>query len=169
MSSESVISVKNVGKSYHIYSQPRDRLKQFLFRGKRQYFREFWALKNVSFEIAKGDVIGILGVNGAGKSTLLQLVCGTLTPTHGEVLVKGRIAALLELGAGFNPEFNGDAYAVGVNLFEPLIINSQLALDVNQYIDGGDLVDFVIFRDPLDGTDNYGANLYVYGVEIAFN
>lgn len=70
---------------------------------------------------------------------------------------------------GFNPEFNGDAYAVGVNLFEPLIINSQLALDVNQYIDGGDLVDFVIFRDPLDGTDNYGANLYVYGVEIAFN
>jgi lipopolysaccharide transport system ATP-binding protein len=107
MSSESVISVKNVGKSYHIYSQPRDRLKQFLFRGKRQYFREFWALKNVSFEIAKGDVIGILGVNGAGKSTLLQLVCGTLTPTHGEVLVKGRIAALLELGAGFNPEFTG--------------------------------------------------------------
>ena len=107
MSSESVISVKNVGKSYHIYSQPRDRLKQFLFRGKRQYFREFWALKDVNLDIKQGEVLGVIGRNGAGKSTLLQLLCGTLAPTHGEVVVKGRVAALLELGAGFNPEFTG--------------------------------------------------------------
>ena len=107
MSSESVISVKNVGKSYHIYAQPRDRLKQFLFRGKRQYFREFWALKDVNLDIKQGEVLGIIGRNGAGKSTLLQLLCGTLTSSLGEVVVKGRVAALLELGAGFNPEFTG--------------------------------------------------------------
>ena len=107
MSSESVISVKNLGKCYQLYAQPSDRLKQFLWRGKRQYFREFWALRDVSFEVGKGEVLGIIGRNGAGKSTLLQLLCGTLAPTNGQVEVRGRIAALLELGTGFNPEFTG--------------------------------------------------------------
>ena len=107
MSSEAAISVTGLGKCYQIYRQPQDRLKQFLWRGRRQYFREFWALRDVNFNVMPGEVMGIVGRNGSGKSTLLQLVCGTLTPTQGEVRVEGRIAALLELGAGFNPEFTG--------------------------------------------------------------
>jgi lipopolysaccharide transport system ATP-binding protein len=107
MSSEPAISVNNLSKFYQLYAQPSDRLKQFLWRGKRQYFREFWSLRDVSFDIAKGEVLGIIGRNGAGKSTLLQMLCGTLTPSAGQVKVQGRITALLELGSGFNPEFTG--------------------------------------------------------------
>lgn len=107
MSSEPAIHAENLGKCYQLYTNPKDRLKQFLWRGRRQYYREFWALHDVGFDVMPGEVVGIIGRNGSGKSTLLQLVCGTLTPTHGEVRVNGRIAALLELGAGFNPEFTG--------------------------------------------------------------
>ena len=116
MSSNDVaIQVSNLGKYYEIYNNPRDRLKQFinprlqrLFgQPPQQYFREFWALKDVSFEVKKGETVGIIGRNGSGKSTLLQLICGTLTPTCGTVETNGRIAALLELGSGFNPEFTG--------------------------------------------------------------
>ena len=102
-----VISVRNVGKCYQVYERPQDRLKQALFRWRRTYFREFWALRGVSFEVERGDSLGILGRNGSGKSTLLQIIAGTLTPTQGEVAVRGRIAAMLELGSGFNPEFTG--------------------------------------------------------------
>jgi len=113
--SDIAIRVKNLSKSYQIYAKPRDRLKQFIFplagrlfgRKSKQYFSEFWALKNVSFEIRKGETVGIVGRNGSGKSTLLQMICGTLTPTAGEIQTQGRVAALLELGAGFNPEFTG--------------------------------------------------------------
>ena len=109
------IRVQNLSKCYHIYDAPRDRLKQFVVprvrrmmgKSPNQYFREFWALKNVSFEIKKGETVGIVGRNGSGKSTLLQMICGTLTPTSGTVKTKGRIAALLELGSGFNREFTG--------------------------------------------------------------
>ena len=109
------IRVSNLGKYYQIYDAPRDRLKQFVLSrlqrliGKqpKQYFREFWALKEVSFEIKKGETVGIIGRNGSGKSTLLQMICGTLFPTNGTVETRGRIAALLELGSGFNPEFTG--------------------------------------------------------------
>jgi lipopolysaccharide transport system ATP-binding protein len=107
MSSDAVIRVSQLSKCYHIFDRPRDRLLQMLFRGRRCFFREFWALRDVSLEVAKGEVIGIIGKNGSGKSTLLQLICGTLAPSSGEVSVKGRVAALLELGSGFNPEFTG--------------------------------------------------------------
>jgi teichoic acid transport system ATP-binding protein len=107
MSSDIAIKVENLSKIYQIYDKPLDRLKQSLFRGKKQYFREFKALDNISFEIKKGETVGIVGKNGSGKSTLLQILAGTLNATHGNVSVNGRVAALLELGSGFNPEFTG--------------------------------------------------------------
>lgn len=114
-SSDLAVRVAGVGKCYHIYDTPRDRLKQFVLPrvrriaglSERQYHRDFWALRDVSFELKRGEAIGIIGRNGSGKSTLLQVLCGTLTPTTGAVETTGRIAALLELGAGFNPEFTG--------------------------------------------------------------
>jgi homopolymeric O-antigen transport system ATP-binding protein len=107
MSCDYAIRVRNVGKSYQIYERPADRLKQFLWRGRRRFYREFWALRDVTFDVRSGSVVGVVGRNGSGKSTLLQLVCGTLTPTAGTVERRGRVAALLELGSGFNPEFTG--------------------------------------------------------------
>lgn len=116
MSPEDIaIRVSNVSKRYEIYDSPRDRLKQFVlprlqrYAGQqpRQYFRDFWALREVSFEVGRGESVGIIGRNGSGKSTLLQLITGTLSPTSGHIQTHGRIAALLELGSGFNPEFTG--------------------------------------------------------------
>jgi len=107
MSSDIAIRVKNVCKHYQIYDKPQDRLKQTLWRGKKQFYKEFKALDDISFEVKKGETVGIIGRNGSGKSTLLQIICGTLAPTSGTVEVNGRVAALLELGAGFNPEFTG--------------------------------------------------------------
>lgn len=104
---EYAIEVNGLSKCYQIYDKPSDRLKQMLMRGRKQYYKEFWALKDVSFKIKKGETVGIIGRNGSGKSTLLQMICGTLNPTAGDVKVNGRVAALLELGAGFNPEFSG--------------------------------------------------------------
>ncbi|PTT65577.1 MULTISPECIES: ABC transporter ATP-binding protein [Stenotrophomonas] len=109
------IRVSDVTKCFQVYAQPQDRLKQailprlsrFLGRGGANYYREFWALKGINFEVRRGDTVGIIGRNGSGKSTLLQIICGTLQATTGEVAVRGRVAALLELGAGFNPEFTG--------------------------------------------------------------
>jgi lipopolysaccharide transport system ATP-binding protein len=125
-SEENVIEVRNLSKRYEIYKTPRDRLKQLvlprLHRTANQigsalhvakpkpsphYFREFWALRDVSFQVRRGETIGVIGRNGSGKSTLLQILAGTLAPTNGEVSVNGRVAALLELGSGFNPEFSG--------------------------------------------------------------
>ncbi|RDS88156.1 ABC transporter ATP-binding protein [Pseudomonas fluorescens] len=101
------IKVNGVNKCFHIYDSPRDRFLQ-MFNGRRKkYFREFWALRDISFVVKKGETVGIIGRNGSGKSTLLQIICGTLTPTAGEVLTSGRVAALLELGSGFNPDFSG--------------------------------------------------------------
>lgn len=105
--SDMVLSVRGVSKCYHIYSKPRDRLKQAVTRQLKTYYKPFWALDNVNFEVKKGEAVGIVGRNGSGKSTLLQIIAGTLTPTTGEVVLRGRIAALLELGSGFNPEFTG--------------------------------------------------------------
>ena len=115
MSSEISIKVENLSKCYQIYEHPRDRLKQFVLPHVRgavgldagSYYREFWALRDVSFNVKRGETVGIVGRNGSGKSTLLQMICGTLNPSAGTVRTTGRIAALLELGSGFNPEFSG--------------------------------------------------------------
>ncbi|MCZ2721350.1 ATP-binding cassette domain-containing protein [Marinomonas sp. 15G1-11] len=106
-STQLALRALDLGKTYQLYSTPSDRLKQILFGKKKQYFKEFSALKRISFDLPKGEVLGLVGRNGAGKSTLLQLICGTLTASQGELQVNGRIAALLELGAGFNPQFTG--------------------------------------------------------------
>jgi homopolymeric O-antigen transport system ATP-binding protein len=114
-SNDIAIKVEHLSKMYQMYDQPQDRLKQFIFprlqrltrKPIQTYFHEFWALHDVSFEVKKGETVGIIGRNGSGKSTLLQLICGTLTPTGGSVQTNGRVAALLELGSGFNPEFTG--------------------------------------------------------------
>ena len=108
MSSDNIaIRVDNVGKCYEMYGKPSHRLWQTLTMGHKTFYKEFWALRNINFEVKKGECVGIIGRNGSGKSTLLQIIAGTLTPTTGNVEVNGRVAALLELGSGFNPEFTG--------------------------------------------------------------
>lgn len=102
-----LLHVEGVSKQYRIYDHPGNRLKESILGGRRKYHREFWALKDVSFEVETGATVGIIGANGSGKSTLLQIITGTLEPTHGSVRHEGRISALLELGSGFNPEFTG--------------------------------------------------------------
>lgn len=114
-SSDIAIKVEHLSKVYLMYERPADRLRQFIYprlqrlisKQPKTYFHEFWALRDVSFEVKRGETIGIIGRNGSGKSTLLQLICGTLTPAGGSVQTNGRVAALLELGSGFNPEFTG--------------------------------------------------------------
>ena len=107
MSSDSAITVRGLGKDYRIYQRPIDRIREMYSVRGRDYHSVFTALDNVSFDVAPGQTVGIIGPNGSGKSTLLEMVCGTLTPTRGTVTVSGRLAALLELGAGFNPAFSG--------------------------------------------------------------
>jgi len=115
MSSDIALRADNIGKCYQLYERPRDRLMQFVLpRIQRSlglktsaYGHEFWALREISFEVKQSETLGIIGRNGAGKSTLLQLLCGTLWPTTGSIEICGRVAALLELGSGFNPEFTG--------------------------------------------------------------
>ncbi|PXV57261.1 lipopolysaccharide transport system ATP-binding protein [Dyella jiangningensis] len=109
MSSDVSIRVSGLCKSFPVYDKPHHRLMQMFAAGdaKRRWYREFHALSNIDFEVHRGETVGIVGRNGSGKSTLLQLICGTLAPTLGNVEINGRIAALLELGAGFNPEFTG--------------------------------------------------------------
>ena len=101
------LRVQGLGKCFQIYKRPQDRLLQGLWGNRRQLFQEFWALRDVNIVLERGQTLGIVGRNGSGKSTLLQLICGTLTPTEGRVISRGRIGALLELGSGFNPEFSG--------------------------------------------------------------
>lgn len=155
MSFEPAISAKNLGKCYHLYAQPHDRLKQFLWRGRRQYYREFWALRNISFDIMPGEVLGIIGRNGAGKSTLLQLLCGTLTPTSGSVEVSGRVSALLELGSGFNPEFTGRE-----NVYLSASILGLSKQEIDERFE--EIVEFSGIRDFLDQpVKTYSSGMYV--------
>lgn len=136
------IEVNDLGKCYQIYDKPSDRLKQMLMRGRKQYYKEFWALRNITFKIPKGKVVGILGKNGAGKSTLLQIICSTLSPTQGGVDVHGRVAALLELGSGFNPEFTGieNIYMNGQILG---LDSSQMDAKLKAILEFADIGDFV--------------------------
>jgi len=129
---------------YRLFDRPNDRLKEQLFwRFGKRYSREFWALKDISFEVKKGETIGIIGRNGSGKSTLLQIVCGTLSPTSGAVEVQGRVAALLELGSGFNPEFTGrenvymNAAVLGLTREETNLRFTQ----IEAFADIGDFID----------------------------
>jgi teichoic acid transport system ATP-binding protein len=107
MNNDIAIRVNNLTKVYQLYDKPQDRLKEALNPFKKSYHHDFYALNDVSFEIKKGETVGIIGKNGAGKSTLLKIITGVLTPTSGNVQVNGKIASLLELGAGFNPEMTG--------------------------------------------------------------
>ena len=104
---EELIEVKNVSKKYRLYNRKRDRIKQKLRRNRENIYNEKIAVEDISFKIKRGETIGIVGKNGSGKSTLLQMICGTVNPTSGEISSRGKIAALLELGSGFNPEFTG--------------------------------------------------------------
>lgn len=107
MSSDAAVRVLDLSKGYQVYSRPQDRLKQFVWGARRQFFQEVRALDGISFDLRRGETVGVVGQNGSGKSTLLQLLAGTLTPTRGSAEVHGRVAALLELGAGFDAEFTG--------------------------------------------------------------
>lgn len=157
------IRVDGLGKRYEIYSRPADRLKQMLVpraarslgAGPREYFREFWALRDISFEVRRGETVGIIGRNGSGKSTLLQMICGTLHPTEGTVAVRGRIAALLELGAGFNPEFTGkeNVYLSGLLYGIP---ENELRGRFQSIVDFADIGEFI--HQPVK---TYSSGMYV--------
>lgn len=137
------ISVRNLTKTYRIFGHPGERLKQAMTFGFRRYHKEFTALKDISFEIKKGETVGIIGRNGSGKSTLLQLICGILKPTLGSVQVNGRISALLELGAGFNPEFTGreNVYFQGALLGLSKVEMDVRFDDIAVFADIGEFVD----------------------------
>jgi lipopolysaccharide transport system ATP-binding protein len=142
MGEEIAISLNNVSKCYKRYARPVDRLKEILLPGKN-HAQEFWALENINLEVPKGQTLGIIGKNGSGKSTLLKIITGTLTPTSGEVKVAGCIAALLELGSGFNPEFtgrqnvffNGQLLGLSKQEIEARFDNIAAFADIGQFLD----------------------------------
>ena len=140
--SDIALHIENLGKCYQIYDRPVDRLKQSLLRHRKRFYREFWALRDVSLTVKRGETLGIVGSNGSGKTTLLQMVCGTLRPTAGRIAVTGNIAALLELGAGFNPEFTGrenvymNAAVMGLSRSE---IDERFH-DIAEFADIGDFI-----------------------------
>lgn len=164
MSSERVISVCNLSKAYHIYENPQDRLKQILWRGRRNFFREFRALDDVSFEVRRGETVGIIGRNGSGKSTLLQIVCGTLGESGGTVELDGDVAALLELGSGFNPDFTG---------IENIFLYGQLLGMSNRQVKDrlNDIIEFAGIGDfTYQPVKTYSSGMYVrlaFAVSVA--
>jgi ABC-type polysaccharide/polyol phosphate transport system ATPase subunit len=153
--SDVAIRANNLSKVYHVYERPRDRLLQMIAGWRRNYFTEFSALHNASFEIMRGEAVGIIGRNGSGKSTLLQIIAGTLYPSSGTAEVRGRIAALLELGSGFNPEFSGR---------ENVYLNGKILGLSRQEIDDrfNDIVDFSEIADFIDRpVKTYSSGMFV--------
>lgn len=153
MSSEAVIRTRGLCKFYNVYPQPVDRLKQMVLR-RRRYYTPVEAVKNVSVEIRRGETFGVVGRNGSGKSTFLQLVCGTLAPSMGELEVHGRVAALLELGAGFNPEFSGreNVFVSGAVMGLDEAEISRRFADITAFADIGRFID-----QPVK---NYSSGMY---------
>lgn len=145
MSSDFAITVNGVGKVFPIYAKPHHRLMQMLSprAAKQRWFRQFRALQDVSFDVRRGETLGIVGRNGSGKSTLLQIICGTLTPNTGSIQVNGRVAALLELGAGFNPEFTGreNVYLNGTVLGLNRLEIDQRFDEILAFADIGEFID----------------------------
>ena len=151
LASDVAVRVSGLSKCFQLYDSPGHLLKQLLMgrmarlvgRQPPQYFREFWALKGLDFTVRRGETVGIVGRNGAGKSTLLQILCGTLAPTAGEVEIRGRVAALLELGAGFNPEFSGreNVYLNGAILGISREEISRRFADIEAFADIGEFID----------------------------
>ena len=138
-----IIDVRNISKRYELYRKPIHRLYQTIFMGRKQFFREFWALRNINFQVRKGESIGVIGKNGAGKSTLLQILVGTLRQTTGEVDLRGKVAALLELGCGFNPTFSGrkNIYMSGMlQGFSKSQIDSRFQ-EIEEFADIGNFID----------------------------
>ena len=155
--------VNGLGKCYRLWDDPRDRLKhptraalsRWLPLSPKTYFQEFWALRDVTFDLRRGSSLGIIGRNGSGKSTLLQMLCGTLTPTQGEFTVNGRVSALLELGAGFNPEFTGRE-----NVYMNASILGLNRAETDAHFD--DIVSFADIGDFLDQpVKTYSSGMYV--------
>ena len=158
------IKIEQVSKCYHVYNAPVDRLKQFIlprlrsflgFSHKTSYFREFWSLRGVSLAVNRGEVLGLVGANGAGKSTLLQLICGVLQPSGGSIQVNGRVAALLELGAGFNPEFSGRE-----NIFLNAALLGLTEKETKQHLNG--IIQFSGLSEFIDQpVKTYSSGMYV--------
>lgn len=149
----SALIAKDLGKAYLRYQKPIDSLKELLFR--KQYHEKFWALKNANFCCERGEVLGVVGDNGAGKSTLLKLLAGTMKATHGELIIKGRVSAILELGSGFHPDFTGlenihlGCAMLGLN-------EREVASRVDEIIDFSELADFI--HQPVK---NYSSGMFV--------
>jgi lipopolysaccharide transport system ATP-binding protein len=140
---EPAIAVAGLGKRYEIYERPHHRLLQTILRGRHTFYRDFWALRDVTLSVAPGETLGLVGRNGSGKSTLLQLVAGTLTPTTGSVATRGRLAALLELGSGFNAEFTGreNVYLNGAILGISRAEMRDAFGAIEEFADIGDFID----------------------------
>jgi lipopolysaccharide transport system ATP-binding protein len=155
MSSDAIVEVRGLTKVFPVYDKPHYRLLQMLSRGGRRWYREFTALSDINVIIRRGETVGIVGRNGSGKSTLLQIICGTLAPSKGHVQVRGRVAALLELGAGFNPEFTGR---------ENVYLNGTVLGLTRSEVDNkiGDILAFAEIGDFIDRpVKTYSSGMYV--------
>lgn len=152
---ENAIEVNKVSKIYRIYNTPKDRLKETFMFGNKSYHRDFYAVKKATFQLKKGEIVGVIGKNGSGKSTLLKLITGVLTPSEGSILVNGKISALLELGTGFNPEMTGleniylNGNIVGFN-------NNEIKQKIPSILEFADIGDFIY--QPVK---NYSSGMFV--------